>query len=58
MDLKKKIDDDSDEMMSQPRLDSLGNYKTCIEIYTRHSWIWSEICLQCELEFAGYADSD
>jgi hypothetical protein len=19
----------------------------------RHSWIWPEICLQCELEFAG-----
>ena len=85
MDLKKKIDDDSDETdphligslmyMVNTRLDSchavnvqsfhestktdsLDNNKTCIEIYTRHNWIWPEICLQCETEFARYADSD
>jgi len=29
-----------------------------LEIYMRHNWIWSEICLQCELKFAGYADTD
>jgi hypothetical protein len=43
------------QFMSQPRQDSS---KACIEIYMRHNWIWPEICLQCELEFAGYADSD
>jgi hypothetical protein len=33
--------------------DSLGSSKTCIEISTRHSWIWPEICLQCRHEIAG-----
>jgi hypothetical protein len=33
--------------------DSLDNNKTCIEIPTKHSWIWPEICLQCRLELAG-----
>jgi hypothetical protein len=41
------------QSMSQLETDSLDSSKACIEIYTRHSWIWPEICLQCELEFAG-----
>jgi hypothetical protein len=24
----------------------------------RHGWIWTEICLQCELDFGGYTDID
>jgi hypothetical protein len=35
------------------KTNSLDNSKSCIEIHMRHSWIWPEICLQCELEFAG-----
>jgi hypothetical protein len=32
---------------------SLDNNKTCIEIPTKHNWIWHEICLQCRLDLAG-----
>jgi hypothetical protein len=32
--------------------DSLDNSEPCIEISTRHSWIWPEICLQCRHEIA------
>jgi hypothetical protein len=41
------------QSMSQFETDSLDSSKACIEIYMRHSWIWPEICLQCELKFAG-----
>jgi hypothetical protein len=43
--------------MSQTETDSLDNNKTGIKIYLRHSWIWPQTCLQCELEFVGYANS-
>jgi hypothetical protein len=33
--------------------DSLDSSEACIEISTRHSWIWPEICLQCRHEIAG-----
>jgi hypothetical protein len=41
------------QFMSQSRQTHWIAQQTCIEIYTRHSWIWPEICLQCGLEFAG-----
>ena len=37
------------QFMSQPR-QTLDSSKTCIEILTRHSWLWPKICLQCRLE--------
>jgi hypothetical protein len=41
------------QFMSQSRQTHWTTSETCIEISTRHSWIWPEICLQCRLEFAG-----
>jgi hypothetical protein len=35
-------------VMSQLRQTHLATTKHVL----RHSWVWSEICLQCELEFA------
>jgi hypothetical protein len=32
---------------------SLDRNETCIEIYTSHSGIWLEICLQCRHEIVG-----
>jgi hypothetical protein len=46
------------QSMSHPRQTHWIIVKTCIEIYMRHSWIWPEICLQCELDFVGYADTN
>jgi hypothetical protein len=31
---------------------SLDSNEACIEISTRHSWIWLEICLWCRHVFA------
>jgi hypothetical protein len=32
---------------------SLDSSEACIEISTRHSWIWPEICLRCRHEIVG-----
>jgi hypothetical protein len=34
------------QFMSQSRLETntLGDYEACVEILTRHSWIWPKIC--------------
>jgi hypothetical protein len=33
--------------------DSLDRNEACIEISTRHSWTWPEICLKCRHDLAG-----
>ena len=38
--------------------DSLDSNKACIEISTRHNWIWPKTCLQCRLEFVGICRMD
>jgi hypothetical protein len=40
-------------MIHESATDSLDSSETCIEIFTRHSWIWPEICLQCKHEIVG-----
>jgi hypothetical protein len=32
---------------------TLDSGESCVEISTRHSWLWPEICLQCRHEIAG-----
>jgi hypothetical protein len=33
--------------------DTLDSSEACVEISTRHSWLWPEICLRCRHEIAG-----
>jgi hypothetical protein len=37
--------------------DTLDSSEACVEISTRHSWIWPEICLRCRHEIAGICRS-
>jgi hypothetical protein len=34
-------------------IDTLDSSEACVEISTRHSWLWLEICLRCRHEIAG-----
>jgi hypothetical protein len=31
---------------------TLDSNKACVDIFTRHSWLWTEICLLCRHEIA------
>jgi hypothetical protein len=33
--------------------DTLDSSEACVEISTRHIWLWPEICLRCRHEIAG-----
>jgi hypothetical protein len=32
------------QFMSQSKTDTLGDCEACVEILTRHSWIWPKVC--------------
>jgi hypothetical protein len=33
--------------------DTLDSSEACVEIFMKHSWLWTEICLRCRDEIAG-----
>jgi hypothetical protein len=33
--------------------DTLDSSEECVEIFTSHNWLWTEICLQCRHDIAG-----
>jgi hypothetical protein len=34
-------------------IDTLDSREACVEIFTRHNWLWPEVCLRCIHEIAG-----